>query len=401
MRIVVFSPDVPFPPNRGGRADIWRRILAFKALGHAVMLVNLHEPDGPTAPTAAHLQAIDATVDARFSFPMKRGPGRTLRQLALSWWTPWHAATRIPEPAERKVLDATITGFQPDLLWLDGPWFGPLGLALAAQCRLPLAYRSHNVEHTYLWGQAAAAVRWRDQVAWRLACIGVERLQLRLMQRACAVFDISRDDLAYWAAQGVQRLHWLPPLPELALVRDRPAPIAGEVLFLGNLRTPNNMRGVQFLLQAVWPRVRQQLPMARLRVVGSNPAPEVPAWIGACPGAELQRDVPDPLAYLLGARVLVNPVMTGSGVQLKTLDMLMTDAPVVSTTQGLRGLPAETEQAVWVADTADAFAQSICDALREGITPAQAPQRAALRTRFGVRGLAEALASAGLPLPDP
>jgi polysaccharide biosynthesis protein PslH len=53
-------------------------------------------------------------------------------------------------------------------------------------------------------------------------------------------------------------------------------------------------------------------------------------------GVELCADVPDPTIYLFGAKVLVNPVMTGSGVQVKMLDMLMTDAPIVTASQGTR-----------------------------------------------------------------
>lgn len=396
MRIVVFAPDVPYPPNRGGRADIWRRILALKSLGHAVMLVNLQEPSGPTAPTAADLADVDQVVDRRFSFPMKRGSLRTLRQLAMSWLTPWHAATRVPEPSEREVLDRMLGSFKPDLLWLDGPWFGPLAADIAHVLDLPLAYRSHNIEHIYLWGQAAAAVRLRDRWAWRLACIGVKRLQLRLMRSACAVFDISRHDLIYWQALGVQRLHWLPPLPELAVRADLPAPIHSDVLFMGNLRTPNNVRGVQFLVQEVWPRVLQVMPQARLRVVGSNPAPHVVDWVTAAQCCELHRDVSDPVAYLLGAQVLVNPVMTGSGVQLKTMDMLLAPGPVVSTSQGLRGLPDDTARAVAVADDAETFAQAVVQALREGLSERAAGQRQVLRMRFSVAGLAHSLTEAGL-----
>src|SRR5687768_6180433 len=118
LRIAVFSPDMPYPANRGGRADVWRRIVAFRKLGHEVMLVNLYEPAGPAAPSKAELAAVDAVVQARFSFPMVRGPWRTVRQLAMAWRTPWHAATRVPDAALRLRLNEALDRFAPDLLWL-------------------------------------------------------------------------------------------------------------------------------------------------------------------------------------------------------------------------------------------------------------------------------------------
>jgi len=402
MNICVFAPDIPYPPNRGGRADIWRRILALRLLGHQVMLVCLVEHDGPLAPSAADLAAVDAVVTARFCFPMRRGHWRTLRQLALAWRTPWHAATRVPLRNERRQLWVLLDGFAPDLMWLDGPWFGHLVLqALARFSRARLAYRSHNIEHQYLARQAAVAMRWRDQIAWRMACWGLARFERRLMDRANAVFDCSMDDLAIWQAQGVQRLHWLPPLPELAVTRasaeaadaaavavaDAP-PIPGEVVFVGNLTTPNNVRGVEFLLLEVLPLLRERRPGATVVIVGSQPGAEVRAW-AAQTGAALRANVEQPMRHMHGAAVLVNPVMTGSGVQVKMLDMLMTDRPIVTTTQGTRGLPAEVAALLQVADNASAFADAVCAALHQGTV--DMATRAQVRRQFSVEGLGMAL----------
>lgn len=388
LRIAVFAPDMPYPPNRGGRADVWRRILALRALGHQVMLVCLHESAGPLAPSVADLAAVDAVVAQRFMFPMRRGPWRTLRQLALAWHTPWHAATRVPTSAERLQLWAQLDDFAPDLLWLDGPWFGRVVLARQAVRRLPLAYRSHNVEHQYLQRQAAAAVRLRDRLAWRMACWGLRRFERLLMDRADAVFDISVDDLAFWRAQGVQRQYWLPPLPELAVSAAPGQVVPGEVVFVGNLATPNNVRGVQFLLCEVLPKLQAQVPGVAISIVGSRPTADVRAWVAAA-GVTLLADVAEPMQHMLGARVLVNPVLTGSGVQLKMLDMLMTDRPIVTTTQGTRGLPPEVAAQLQVADAPQDFADAVCRAL--ALDTVDAAARTRVRRQFTVHGLQQAL----------
>lgn len=397
MRLLVLAPDTPYPPHRGGRADVWRRLLALRALGHELMLVHLHEPTGPLAPQAEDLAVMERVVAARFSFPIKRSPWRTLRQLAGVCTMPWHAATRLPEPAEQGALYARIDAFRPELMWLDGPWFGPLAERIAAARGLGWAYRSHNVEHRYLRRQAAAAVSRRDRIAWRLACIGVQGLEWRLMRGARAVFDISMDDLAFWQARGLQRGHWLPPLPEAGVLPVLPEPVAGDVVFVGNLATPNNVRGVEFLTQLVWPRVLRQWPAARLAIVGSNPTAHVRACIAQCAGAELRENVAQPMAHLLGARLLVNPVMTGSGVQLKMLDMLFTDRPIVTAAQGLRGLPAALAATVAVADDVEGFARAILAGLAGELVAEQVAARAAARMPFTVEGLGQALARAGLP----
>lgn len=170
MKICVFAPDLPYPPNRGERADVWRRILALRALGHQLMLVCLVEPDGhPLAPAAADLAAVDAVVAQRFSFPMRRNAWRTLSQLAMAWRTSWHAATRMPVADEQRQLQVLLDDFAPDRLWLDGTWFGRVVLVALQRGQARLAYPSHNIEHQYLARQAdvvrVGATGWRS--AWR------------------------------------------------------------------------------------------------------------------------------------------------------------------------------------------------------------------------------------------
>lgn len=389
MNILVCAPDVPYPANRGGRADIWRRIEAFTRLGHRVMLLNLYEPAGHSAPTAQHLAHIDAVVAARFSFPIKRGAARTLRQLCGAHRLPWHAATRLPDAGERAELERKVAAFAPDAVWLDGPWFGELAKQIAASRGIPLLYRSHNIEFRYLRGQARAAANWRNRLAWHLACIGLERYELALMREAGSVFDISVDDLQYWRTRGVQHNSWLPPLPELALSTPGSERIASDLLFVGNLRTPNNIMGVTWLVREVLPLLQRERPNVRLMVVGSMPDPALREMLAAQPTVDARFDVADVTPYLFGARVLLNPVPVGSGVQVKMLDMLMTDAPIVSRSQGIKGLPPACASLFDVADAAADYAALVLRRLDEpGVDIAS---RNAARQQFSIAAVGEAL----------
>jgi polysaccharide biosynthesis protein PslH len=385
-RLVVLAPDIPWPANRGGRADVWRRIQALRAQGAAVFLIHLFEPTGRLQPSAEDLDHIKRHVDGHDCFPMRRGRWLTLKRLANASRLPWHAATRVPLPEERARLIQQLQRFAPTAVWLEGPWFGELAGHIASTFGLPLAYRSHNVEFRYLRGQADAAARRRDQVAWRLACLGLERYELKLMQGAQAVFDISIDDMAYWRSRGVTGARWLPPLPEMALSPVSGAPVPGDIVFSGNLRTPNNLLGLQWLMDEVMPLVWRQAPEARLRVVGSAPSAELQARIDALPNVDASYDVPSVQPYVLGARALANPVFVGSGVQLKTLDMLSTDVPIVTRGQGLRGLPPELKSMLRVADSADAFAAALV-AARSG-PDVWAAQRHVFRQQFTSAGIA-------------
>lgn len=399
MRLTVFSPDVPYPANRGGRADIWRRLLALRQLGIAVQLVSFYDDLPGKQPTPEHLSVMRAHVDDLHVYPIRKGLRLTCERLPHIVHTPWHVVSRSLDRRARAALVDVIQAFKPDSLWAEGPWCGREVLSAARALGLPLVYRSHNIEHLYMPRQAAAARRMRDRLAWRVASIGLERFERLMIDRATWVFDISADDLAFWQARGVRHASWLPPMAESALAADQLAATAAapeptlDVVFLGNLTTPNNVRGVEWLVQEVRPLVLAARPGTQFMIAGSNPGDHVRSVCQA-PGVTLQANVPDAVALYRQARVLVNPVRTGSGTHVKVIEMLMMRAPIVTSVQGTCGLPPDVKRLFRVGDTAQAFADHIVAALC-------APQdcwdeRADARALFGAAGLSQALTA--LPL---
>ncbi len=388
MRVLVLSPDTPYPPTRGGRVDIWRRLLALKAMGHQVMLLYPVDTSTFSVKSPDEARVLSATVDAVLSFPMERSLLATAKRLLGLGRLPWHAATRAPAPALAAALGAAVDRFAPDVLVLEGPWLGELAKTFLAAGGRRLLYRSHNIEHQYLWRQAMVAQRWRDGLAWRLACMGLKRYELDLMRRAHTVLDISADDMRFWQALGVRHTTWLPPLPEAAGA-DADGTRPSDILFLGNLSTPNNVAGVRFLLDEVMPLVHRQLQDLRVTIVGSNPSPSLSAYLACFPFVDLLCNVDKPSRFLRGAAVLVNPVRSGSGVQLKMLDMLMTDCPIVTCSQGVRGLPASIAALVEVHDDATAFADAVCAAVRQ--PSVDVPLRVHAREMFSAHALQAAL----------
>jgi hypothetical protein len=284
---------------------------------------------------------------------------RSTRQLLQLQRLPWHCANRVPTAADARLLVKDFQCFSPDLLWLEGPWFGELALTVQKRHGTPLAYRSHNIEHLYLRSQARASGSLRNRVAWELASVGLLEYQRRLMAQAQVVYDISIDDFAWWRAAGVTNLYWLPPLSDRALREVDPHPEHADLLFLGNLQTPNNVNGVKWLVEEVMPKVLQAEPNRSLTVCGSNPSEGLARYLKAFGFVRTAFNHPDPLALALGSRLCLNPVATGSGVQLKTIDLLSAGKPLITTSQGIRGLSSQMTKRALVADSSDEFAGAI------------------------------------------
>ena len=397
-RIAVFAFDMPFPPHRGGRADVWRRLQGLRQLGHRILLVAWHDPG--VVPDIADQFRVREVVDDLLLFPTTRGALDALVRLAMLPWQPSHVANRRLDSTQRRRVDQALRAFSPTIVWSEGIYPSAQACRAAGVAGVHWVYRSHNIEHLYMQRQANAARHWRDRLAWSLACFGLARYERRMLDTATWVYDISCDDMAFWQAAGVQHISWLPPLSESALLPPTAEPVApfaavGDVVFLGNLTTPNNVRGVQWLLEQVLPLLRHRQPAVQVVVAGSNPGPFM-RNLCARANVTLLANPPDAVAVYRGARVLVNPVQTGSGTHMKAIEMLFTAAPIVTAPQGTCGLPAEVRALFRVADTPEAFAAEIHEALTRG--GSADAERHEVRQLFGLQGLERALSPAAVGL---
>jgi hypothetical protein len=381
VQALLLAPDIPFPPNRGGRADVWRRAQALRETGCSVIVAYPGEPPSERAMAAADAHGISllaferqGTVSAIWSWVSTRGD------------MPLFMHRRMPTASAAQRLLPALRKAGVNVVVCEGPWLWNLGRVLSMELQCRLVYRSHNIEHRYMNRQAQLEKSlFRKALMW-LSFAGLESYERHCIAQSHMLLDISADDLAYW---GHPKGRWLPPLP--VSTRNSHGQRQGGVVFVGNLRTPNNIAGVRLLLAEVLPRVRQACPSLPFFVVGSLPSEELEREIEKA-GAVLRKDVAEPMEWMRGADCLVNPVMDGSGVQLKMLDMLQTDRPVVTFAQGVRGLPREVAGVVNVVANADEMARTIVRWADQGFPDVS--DRRAVRTAFNARAFGVALMEA-------
>ncbi|MGW4460892.1 glycosyltransferase [Micromonospora sp. NPDC004704] len=106
----------------------------------------------------------------------------------------------------------------------------------------------------------------------------------------------------------------------------RKAPV---VLFVGRLSYEANVSGLLWFVHECWDGIRQQVPDARLRIVGSEPPRVVRSLVGD--GIELYPDAPEIEPHYAAASVAIAPIFRGTGVQMKLIQSLAAGVPTVTT----------------------------------------------------------------------
>ena len=337
MRLVVLYGEPPAPPSHGGRVDVYQRLLALKRAGVEVLLVCWANTILGEKPDQVVQDVADLVAEVRVVTY-----GSFLdRPWLLARYPGWIAARALDAPVLKRLAE-DVSQFKPDAFLIDGLPCAAGALQLVDALGEKYLFRSHNREYLYVKAQARLVRGWRDRLRAMLNLIWLKGFEEKVLRGAEAFYDISASDLAEWRRQGFVNGEWLPPIID-ADHATRLGEAVGwaprhDVGYLGNLVNPNNVQGVLWFVREVLPLLRAAKPSVRALIAGSKPVPEV---VEACreAGVILLPNPADAEAVLRDCRVLVNPVFQGSGVNLKSVEMLHTPAALVATSTGVGGMP--------------------------------------------------------------
>jgi Glycosyl transferases group 1 len=117
----------------------------------------------------------------------------------------------------------------------------------------------------------------------------------------------------------------------------------------------SNLQAVTWLLDRVWPLVRQSRPNATLRLAGLI-CRALPDRVREIPGIELLGFRSDLTSDLAACGVFVAPYLFGSGLKIKVVEAACAGKAIVTTPDGAAGSGLTPGQAFAVHDEAEAFA---------------------------------------------
>jgi glycosyltransferase involved in cell wall biosynthesis len=362
------TPEAPYPPVGGGALRSWC-LLEFLRSRYEVDVIVFAEN------AAVHIPgARDVTV--------LKLPRHTRATAARAWRNFGRFVRGIPPLVDRfsgfdAELGSVLSGHRYDVAVVEHFWCAPYGALLRSHATR-LILDLHNVESA-LSAWTAAAEPWPASAVFRRFASAYRRLEREWLPRFDDVLVPSEDDarrvVPHCAAAVIPNALPLRPQP--------PAPDEEAVAFSGNLEYHPNVAAVRFFAASVWPRIRAQHPYAEWRLIGRN-ADAISPLVANVPGVRVIGAVEDAVEELARARVVVAPLLSGSGTRFKILEAWAAGRAVVSTTVGAEGLGAISGEHLLIADGAEAFADAVAGLLDSPHERAElgANGRALYETRF-------------------
>jgi glycosyltransferase involved in cell wall biosynthesis len=329
--LVMVEPPLPFGNAAGrgyyvllkGLAERGHQVTAFAACTNPT---DIDEARRVFPPTAYDLRCFPA--------PRRRGGAAKLATLRRPY-----AYTFGPDLLSSLHAEAA-RGF--DVLHLEQLWSGWVGLPWADRAVLNVHYLYEvDLGSSTDWRRRWSRDRWLARRATRC-----------LVPRYPTITTLTPR-----LAREVQRLHPAADVRAIPLGLDtdlypfeapRSRRQGAVVSLIGSFTwLPTYSAGLRLL--RLWPEILRRVPGARLELVGRGAGVLLDHGANA-PGIAVHDTVDDVLPYFAAAAVLLYAPARASGMKVKVLEAFALGVPVVTTSEGIEGLPARDGIEAGVAD---------------------------------------------------
>jgi glycosyltransferase involved in cell wall biosynthesis len=129
-----------------------------------------------------------------------------------------------------------------------------------------------------------------------------------------------------------------------------------------------NTEGIVYFCTRILPLILREIPSFRCLIAGKVIEP-LSLMGQSWPGVSMEPHVEDVGSFYARIGASIVPLLSGTGVSVKTLEAIAHGKPVVATSAGVRGLQRELYPDVFVADDPALFARKLIDLSRGDVTP--------------------------------
>ncbi len=376
MKLVLLTPQLPYPPHQGTTIRNFN-IIKHLAPRHAITLVSFG-----TAEELANAEPLRALCQRIEIAPY---PTRSMMQRA---WTT--LTSPLPDMALRlksAVMHATVERVlreEPfDVVQIEGIEMARYAMNLKSQnSNLKIVFDDHNAEYvlqktayesdikkiTRLHAALYSLIQWKKLERYEysvclranhvVACSDADAASIATLFRQKSQIENRQSKISV-IPNGVDTAHFVPSLEVCA------KPLAElSMTFVGKMDFRPNIDAMTWFVEDILPRIRAEIPLAHLVIVGQKPAPRIQA-LAQNPGVEITGWISDTRPFVADAAVYVVPLRMGSGTRLKVLEAMAMGKAIISTTRGVEGIACTPNDDVVIADTSTAFARAVIELLRD------------------------------------
>ena len=338
MNILLLTHRVPYPPNRGDRIRAYH-LLRYLSSRHEVSLACLADEEY-TPSTYSVLSEMTTRLEIIRQGKLKRWGQAILRFFAGGTAT----SGLFHESKLTDVLEKWNSETEFDCIVAFCSSMAPYAFDLGRK-DLPVLVDLVDVD-SQKWLDYASQSRGLKSFLYRVEGNRLRKFEQEISSRAEAVVLVSESEAEiYRDLCAEDRTHAIINGVDSEYFSGSSEPTANEpfsCVFVGALDYGANIDALRWFCAEVWPLVIQEVPQAKLTVVGRRPS-SVVKKLSELPGVNIAADVTDVRPYLVDAEVAIAPLRIARGIQNKVLEAMAMGKPVLATPEALTGIQLQPD----------------------------------------------------------
>lgn len=354
-KILIIANDFPYPPNHGARVDLFEKIVALKNLEFEITLIATYRDKIATQDLDFMRQIVTHL------FLLKRQTGIT----RLFSFKPYQVTSRsnrtelfgIIEKIKNNIFDFCI---------IEGHACFTIAQELHQYVVILKSYlRIHNDEKIYFKQLAKATNNYFLKLFYLSESIKFSFYEKKIFQSNLleALLHISSNELVNYRTQYPDMNHlFLPACINLENMTPYENKSSKKVLFIGSLFMPNNQEGLVWYLDKVHPQIIKFFGNYTFIIAGNTKGMNLKKFkkfLSKYTHIEFH-DSPESLSeFYKEASLFINPMFSGTGVKLKTINAITEGVSIVSTSIGVEGTGLADSKHLLVANEPTEFIDSV------------------------------------------
>jgi glycosyltransferase involved in cell wall biosynthesis len=330
MNILMVVPEVPFPPDHGGRTTVYNFLRQMKEMGHSVHLRAVCTEDVSSDCRKPLLPLCDSfqTTVADFRSFGQQAADAFLRQEP-------HIVRKYRSQEMVRMIHEDLQKLPIDVVHVEHYYCMQ---HVPSTSRVPVYLSTHNLEHEF-YTQSLMLSRQLFNFTQREK---VKQTEYLAMRRSDAVGFVSQRDLDIACRDA--------PIPaERAVVIPRGVDLARfpyqfqgantkRLCFVGTMDFFPNEEACLWFAKSIFPGLLRAIPGLVFSIVGRNPTRKVRALHDG-ETIIVTGTVQDPVEFIRSSTLFVAPFQSAAGVKMKLLEAAALGIPMIGTPAATQGLP--------------------------------------------------------------
>jgi glycosyltransferase involved in cell wall biosynthesis len=360
MKVLVIGSRIPYPLHDGGAIATYNMLKGLCDIGVEVHYFSIN--------TKKHF--VDySTIDNQFSFLKKIKPFyldtdiRLKSALKSFFLAGSYNLDRFYNSDFEKELINYIQSQTFDIIHFEGLYVAKYAYNISQISNTPIVLRQHNIEYK-IWETLASNTKSiHKKILFKYFAKQIKKFETRVFGIFDGIATIAKTDESVISYNNY--LNVLTTIPAGIINNSNPpgSKVNSKYVYhIGSMEWIPNQQAMLWFAQNVWRLVINKIPDAHFYMAGKNMPEEFSKL--KTENFHIVGQVNDLKKFTSDKSILVVPLMSGSGIRIKTIEGMFAKKAIVTTSIGAKGIDVIDKKHCYIADNAKDFANALIELIQ-------------------------------------